>query len=570
MRLQRLLCYRASRPMSVPPVIDGVYRVGRLLGEGGMGQVWLGEHRITGQKVAIKALAPELCRKPKLVERFIQEARMLASLDHPNVVGLVNFVEEAGQMYLLMQYVEGRTLGELLELQGQLPIDEAVDITRQVLAGLTHAHAQGMVHRDIKPENVIVRGDGVVKVADFGVARIVGSSRMTQTGLAVGTVQYMSPEQIKGEEVDGRSDLYSVGVTLYEALCGHLPFPSDSDFEVRRAHVERRPPPMSRTEASAALRAAIDRSLEKSPDRRFQSASEFSDAIEAAGTMPSTELRHTLPPAAPRRPEPPAATRIPPLGTSGGGEWSGGALAALILGSAAILALTGLIVALILADDRDEPAASTTQAVLADPAPIPSPIAARLPTSSPRRPAPRRRLASKPTPEAVRLTPSPPAHEPPPVPPPPSPAPTPAEARGADDLLPGPESGRSARKSRFSTVDGEDAPQPVPDPEPADSPESGAGQRLSKGKIQGVVRRSGKRISRCAVLLPGPPGGKITVDMSWHIQPSGRVTNVVVGAAPGEQGAVGRCVARAVRGMRFPSFEGKPIKIGRYPFGLKN
>ena len=307
-------------------LVGGVYELGELLGEGGMGQVYRARHHLTDQDVAIKVLSPALSGDLHLRERFIGEAKALARLDHTNIVSLMNFIEEEGRFFLVMQYVQGMSLDDRLAA-GPLSAQEAVSISEQVLAALEHAHGQGVVHRDIKPDNILLRHDGVVKVTDFGVARILGSARMTSTGVAVGTVWYMAPEQIMGADVDARTDLYAFGVTLYEMLSGRVPFDSESDYEVRKGHVEDRPIALDKvSDVSPRLAEAVGRALEKSPDSRYSSAGGFRKALVAA-LAPAVEIapvssKHVAPPPkpvfgdddwVPELPSPPSHSRPAPV-----------------------------------------------------------------------------------------------------------------------------------------------------------------------------------------------------------------------------------------------------------------
>ena len=281
------------------PQLFGDYELGEVLGEGGMGRVHRARHRLTNQAVAIKVLAPQFASDPGLRERFLVEAKALGRLSHQNVVSLLNFNEHEGQFYLAMEFVEGRTVEELIDDRGALPVAAALNIGSQVLDGLDHAHGRGIVHRDIKPGNILVRSDSVVKVTDFGVAKLAGNARLTKTGMAVGTICYMSPEQIKGEPLTAASDIYSVGITLFEMLTGEVPFDSDSDYEVRRSHVETPAPSIERLGVPEHVAAAVAKALQKRPDRRFATALEFQAHL--AGETPGADSD-----------ESPAVVRSPP------------------------------------------------------------------------------------------------------------------------------------------------------------------------------------------------------------------------------------------------------------------
>ena len=221
------------------------YLVDHELGEGGMGKVHLARHTVLNQRVAIKVLDPEVARKPGVKERFIQEANIQASLRHPNIVQVLTATQiEGGTPALIMEYVDGKTLSEVLEIRGALPIDDAINIMTQVFSAVGYAHKQGVIHRDLKPSNVMVMATGEAKVTDFGIAKVLGSTKLTSTGTAMGSAHYMSPEQIRRPEaVDARSDIYSLGCVFYEVLTGHPPFGekdasgTESDFEIKTAHV---------------------------------------------------------------------------------------------------------------------------------------------------------------------------------------------------------------------------------------------------------------------------------------------------------------------------------------------
>ena len=264
-------------------IVDGRYRAIRLLGVGGMAEVWCAEDEVLGRRVALKLLGGRFAEDPEFRERFRREAQAAAGLTHPNIVGIFDRSEWDGTPYIAMELVEGRTLKELVIERGPLDPGVAVNLTEQILQALGYAHRRGIVHRDVKPQNVILDGEGQAKVADFGIAR-AGHSDMTETGAIVGTVAYLSPEQAQGMPVDRRSDLYSAGVVLYELLTGHVPFEGEAAVSVALKHVSEHPVPPGqlRPGVPAALEAVVMRALEKDPTMRYQSAEEFIAALENA------------------------------------------------------------------------------------------------------------------------------------------------------------------------------------------------------------------------------------------------------------------------------------------------
>ena len=265
----------------------GNYRIVRQLGVGGMGAVYEGVDVMLERAVAIKVLRPELAIQPELIERFRAEAVTLAKLSHPNIAMLYAFFESGGQYFMVMEFVRGRTLESILEQSGPMAPAAAADMMRQVLDAMAHAHGMGVLHRDIKPANIMTSADGTVKVTDFGIARILGSARMTREGKIIGTLEYIAPERIQGEEADPRSDLYSAGVVLFEAVAGRLPFTSTTDFGLMEAHLRQAPPslPALGVKCPPELEAVVRRALEKNPQDRFRSAAEFRDTL--GGGRPS-------------------------------------------------------------------------------------------------------------------------------------------------------------------------------------------------------------------------------------------------------------------------------------------
>jgi eukaryotic-like serine/threonine-protein kinase len=267
-------------------VVAGRYRLLGRLGSGGMADVWCAEDSLLNRRVALKFLHPRFAQDEQFVERFRREASAAAGLQHPNVVGVFDRGIVDGAHYIAMEYVEGASLKDLIE-RG-LSVPEAVEIVRQVLAGVKYAHEHGIVHRDLKPQNVLVDSEGRARVTDFGIAR-AGASEITQTGSVLGTAQYLSPEQAQGLPVTAASDIYSVGVMLYEALTGRVPFDADSPVTVALKQVSERPRPPSELNpaVSRALDGVVLRALAKDPANRFASAEDFLQALDVAEADPS-------------------------------------------------------------------------------------------------------------------------------------------------------------------------------------------------------------------------------------------------------------------------------------------
>jgi beta-lactam-binding protein with PASTA domain len=255
---------------------DRRYVIKRKLGSGGMADVYLAEDQELGRRVALKLLDERHASDEQFVERFRREAQSAAGLNHPNIVSIFDRGRAEGTYYIAMEYLDGRTLKELLVRNGPTPIPIAIDYARQILGALSFAHRNGIIHRDIKPHNIIVGSDGRLKVTDFGIARS-GASQMTEAGSIVGTAQYLSPEQARGAPVDPRSDLYSLGIVLYEMLTGHVPFTGDTPVEIAMKHLSQVPEPPSklRPEVPHDLDAVVMRSLAKDPDQRYASAEEM-------------------------------------------------------------------------------------------------------------------------------------------------------------------------------------------------------------------------------------------------------------------------------------------------------
>jgi len=292
-------------------VVLGTYAIERKLGRGGMGAVFLARDDVSGQRVAVKVLPASLARERNVRERFIQEARSLAALDHPGIVPLITFAQEGDDRYLVMKYVDGRSLEQVLREQPVLPVVDALRILRETCLALDYAHGKGVIHRDIKPANIVVDTQGRVVVVDFGIARkLEGEKRLTQTGMLMGTPQYMAPEQIEGRPIDGRCDLYATGLMLFEMLAGRVPFDGKRTFDILRAHIERPVPDVRHLRRAMApdaeelqdeIVALVSVLLQKDPFNRLQSGAEVVAVVDghkrltAASSATTTVVPQPLP-----------------------------------------------------------------------------------------------------------------------------------------------------------------------------------------------------------------------------------------------------------------------------------
>ena len=259
----------------------GDYQIIGILGAGGMGKVYKVRNVISDRIEALKVLLPDLATEPDLADRFVREIKVQASLEHPNIASLHTALRVENQLLMLMEFVEGMTLDQKLKA-GPLPISEAVEYVAQVLGALGYAHQHGVIHRDIKPANMMLTPAGVIKLMDFGIAKAATDRKLTMTGTTMGSLYYMSPEQIKGAAtLDSRSDLYSIGVTLYELVTGKRPFDGDSQFAIMAAHLEKNPiPPITLDpRLPAELNDIILLSVAKDPAARFQTAEAFRNAL---------------------------------------------------------------------------------------------------------------------------------------------------------------------------------------------------------------------------------------------------------------------------------------------------
>ena len=274
---------RSTGPLT-GTLLSARYRLDAKLGSGGMSTVYLARDETLERWIAVKVLHREISDEPDQLERFRREARAVAQLSHPNVVAVIDAGEDGGRPYIVFEYVEGETLKDRIERMGQLPVDEAAAYGIEIGRGLAAAHARMLIHRDIKPQNVLIDTEGRAKVTDFGIARSLESDGLTKTGRVLGTTDYVSPEQAMGHDVDARSDIYSLGVLLFEMLTGDLPFKADTIVGVAMKHVNEGMPDVQarRPETSSALAAVIDRSTEKEPKRRYADMLEMLADLEAA------------------------------------------------------------------------------------------------------------------------------------------------------------------------------------------------------------------------------------------------------------------------------------------------
>jgi tRNA A-37 threonylcarbamoyl transferase component Bud32 len=276
-----------SRPTSsqmIGTVLSGRYKLEAKLGSGGMSTVYLAKDSTLDRDVAIKVMHREMSEQADQLERFRQEARAVAKLSHPNVVAVIDAGEDGGHPYIVFEYVEGETLKQRISRVGALDAQEALAYAIEIARGLTVAHGRNMVHRDIKPQNVLIDAEGRAKLTDFGISRQLEQDGMTATGRVLGTTDYVAPEQAMGHPVDPRSDVYSLGVVLYEMLVGQVPFHADSQVGVAMKHVNEELPDVQqrRPEISAAAALVVERATAKDPSERYQQVGEMIDDLSTA------------------------------------------------------------------------------------------------------------------------------------------------------------------------------------------------------------------------------------------------------------------------------------------------
>ena len=282
-----------------PGQIVGEYRVESLLGQGGLGAVYRATHLISQRPEAMKVLLPEQTGTQDMLERFRREIQLLASLNHPNIAGLHNAFHVDNQLIMMMELVEGEDL-RTYSSRTRIPLHLLIESASQVLAALDYAHTRGVVHRDIKPANIMISSGGLIKVLDFGIAISQKSTDLTAAGSLIGSPTHMSPEQIRGEKATPQSDIYSLGVTLYELIAGQLPLAGETTYELMMAHMNVIPVPLRelRSDIPASLSNAIATALEKNPARRFVSAAEFLAALRLPDLPSAGIITTTNPPVA--------------------------------------------------------------------------------------------------------------------------------------------------------------------------------------------------------------------------------------------------------------------------------
>ena len=275
--------------------LDGRYSIEGLVGVGGMANVYRGTDLKTGNRIAVKVLKEEFLDNEELVRRFKNESKAISILSHPNIVKVYDVSVTDKLQYIVMEYVDGITLKEYLKQRGgALTWKEVVHFATQVLSALQHAHSKGIIHRDVKPQNIMLLADGSIKMMDFGIARFSRAQSQTVSDKAIGSVHYISPEQAKGERTDARTDIYSVGVMLYEMLSGRLPFDGDGAVSIAIMQISEKPKPLAEIAPNtpAGLRQITEKAMEKDPDKRYQSAQEMLDAIEEFKRNPSIRFEY--------------------------------------------------------------------------------------------------------------------------------------------------------------------------------------------------------------------------------------------------------------------------------------
>jgi eukaryotic-like serine/threonine-protein kinase len=288
----------------VGEVLSDRFELEELVGTGGMSSVYRAHDRLLDRKVALKVLHEQYSEDDDYVERFRREARAVASLSHPNIVGVIDRGEHADRQFIVFEYVDGDNLKRMIERRGPAPVETALELGVQMARALSFAHQNGLIHRDVKPQNVLLNGDGHAKVTDFGIARSLDMQRgMTQTGTVLGTSDYIAPEQAQGHHVDDHTDVYSLGVVLFELLTGHVPFTGENFVAVAMRHINEAVPSIraERPDVPPRVEAAIQRAMAKNPDDRFATMADFCQELDAClAEVQGTQVM-APPPGGPRR-----------------------------------------------------------------------------------------------------------------------------------------------------------------------------------------------------------------------------------------------------------------------------
>jgi serine/threonine protein kinase len=430
-----------------PTLIHDRFEIESLIARGGMAIVYKGTDLTLGRTVAIKILSEELAQDPSFVARFRLEAQAAASLTHPNIVAVYDTGSDGDIHYIVMEYLEGRTLHQILNEQGTVPPEEVASIGAEVAQALAEAHEKGIVHRDVKPGNIMISRNGNAKVMDFGIAKAATAGNLTQVGSILGTVAYLSPEQARGEKVDGRSDIYSLGALLYQMLTGNLPLKGDTYVEMVHKLNSQDPtnPSLTNPAIPAALDSVVMRALAKDPENRYQTGTEMAADLLASMREPvqgtaayapfpvETDKTMVAPAARVVRDEStrvmPAAAAAAPVRVRQAPPGPSNTTKTLI-GIAAIVAL--LAIALVMFNSIDNtgtndptPTPSVSTSSVAPPAPAPRPAPRPAPPAEPPPPPAEPPPAEPPPPAPVDPPPAPVDPPPAPVDPPPAPAPAP-------------------------------------------------------------------------------------------------------------------------------------------------
>jgi len=522
----------------------GDYEIVQTLGAGGMGQVYKVRNILSDRIEAMKVLLPNLEGDPGLADRFLNEIKVQATLEHPNIAKLHTAMRAANQLVMVMEFVDGTSLSQVLQ-GGPLAPSTAAAYAAEVLDALGYAHAHGVIHRDIKPANIMLTSSGQIKLMDFGIARVQADRHLTQTGSTVGSLFYMSPEQIKGGDPDGRSDLYSLGITMYEMVTGRRPFLGDSDFQIMSAHLQQAP--MAPIEVIPGIPTALSdiilMAIEKEPMARFQSAEAFRAALASAFPAAVTPTRTMLPvaaapvtgPALPSMIPPPLPhPETPPLAAA---PWvmppaPARSRRALYMALGSLLTLAVLVAAVIEGPKLMRGGAADAQGVAATPATASIPTSAATPESSPSpRVAAESTPASVPTPApaAIATAVSTPLAAPAPTPvqairPIQQPVPAqysfrpaqPARAGQAAPVAPAPPVAPAAPLSQVPPV-AQAAPfgQPAPAVQPAPSP---APPRVTAATASPELKELRDRINRVAVRAAAAQAGVRSIEQGVQQQ----------------------------------------------------